>query len=259
VTLEIGKLGRVEPASDDVRTRSRLARALPASALIPPRSYPAGPPDRDYLGDEDYPWFLNDRLGCCTITGIAHYLVAAARQRGVTITITDDDIRTAYSRATGYIPGRPETDRGGQCINALVVARNEGIGGHKIGGFARVDMTDKLQVEAMINLTGPLFVGSDLPKRIESQPDEWFRPPLEERTVADKPRSLGGHAYLYGGYNHRKIKALPWRKRVDQRWDWSFSYTDEGWALFDKHWVDGDCPTPSGFPLERLRQYLASL
>lgn len=246
----IGCLGRV-PSRNDLRTL-RLARYLSA------RDYPAPPPARDWTGSIRYPYLLNDRLGCCTITALAHLAQAHAAAHGEALHFVDADIETAYRAVSGY-DGTPATDRGAQMIDALVYARRVGIGGWKIGAFVRVNAHDPTELRAAINLFGGVYVGADLPRRIMDQGAEWHLPPAIERTTNDAPNSLGGHAFALLGYDRLALRALPWITPTTIGNTWWSLYGAEAWAFLDGRWVTGERPAPNGFDIEQLRQDLEDI
>lgn len=211
---------------------------------------------RDWTAAPRYPWLCNDRLGCCTITGIAHLIQTWAVQNDSPMPeFSDRDIIEAYSGATGYKLGDPSTDRGGQMINALNWCRKVGVGGHKIGAFVRVDVYDQREVEAAINLFGGIYVGARLPLRIKTQ-SHWELPKAHDLKSEDDAGSLGGHAFAILGYDRHHVRCLPWREPVYASIEWMKLYVDEAWAIVDERWVTGERSAPNGFSLERLSRAL---
>lgn len=233
----IGKLGRVQSRED--------ARTLRLSSYLAERAYQAPPFARDWTKPVTYR--LNDRLGCCTISALAHGVDIAAQHHGDPITITDADVERLYRKVSGY-DGTPSTDRGAQMIDALIAAKKEGW----IDGFVRVNLDDIIEVIAAINLFEFVYVGARLPRRILSQGTTWTLPPLAERTADDRPDSLGGHAWIWTGFDRTWLKGLPWITEVYQSYAHASLYVDEGWATIPRGWVRGDRPAPNGFDLAKL-------
>lgn len=254
----IGSLGRGGRSPNDPRD-IRLATILERDSRGVP-TYEAPPLSRDWAEARQYSWLMNDRLGCCTITGIAHLMQNFALANDEPITFTDADIVEAYSRATGYRPGDPSTDRGGLMISALKVAKNFGIGGRKIGAFARVDYSDPLEVQAAINLLGGVYVGARLPRRIIEQ-DIILKIPeqRDERDERDAPGSLGGHAFAVLGYDRIYYKTLLWRDPQLAELSWFNLYVDEAWAILDERWVTGERRAPNGLSMTRLHKSLQEI
>lgn len=248
----IGALGRI-PSRQDPRTL-RLSRYLGADA----RNYPAPPPARDWTGSTRYSWYLNDRLGCCTITALAHLAELHAARNGESCSITDADIEEAYRAISGY-DGTPATDRGAQMLDALVYARHIGIGDWRIGAFVRVDLDDVIELRAAVNLFGGVYLGADLPQRIREQGAEWELPPIPARTNDDEPSSLGGHAFVITGYDRTHLRALPWITPTTIGNAWASLYGAEAWAVIAESWVSGERPAPNGLDVDRLRADLAAI
>lgn len=245
----IGELGRV-PSRRDPRT-------LRLASYLTERDYPAPPPARDWT-ISNASWYLNDRLGCCTITALAHLAEVHAARRDERCTITDRDVELAYRAVSGY-DGTPATDRGAQMIDALVRAKNVGIGPWRIGAFVRVDLDDVVEVRAAINLFGGIYLGADLPRRIRTQRTAWELPPLDQRTDDDAPNSLGGHAFAITGFDRAHLRGLPWVTPTRISNAWINLYGAEAWAVIADSWVRGDSQAPNGFNLERLRGDLAAI
>jgi len=246
--VNVGALGRRDVSPKDPRDL-RLADYVDLRHDAPPMA-------RNWTIAERYPWLMNDRLGCCTITGIAHFIQNAALANDEIVAFSDAEIVAAYSAVTGYDPADPTTDRGGVMVNALTYARRVGIGGKKIGAFVRVDVGDHLEVQAAINLFGGIYVGAALPKRIREQL-VWTVPVQREMNDLDTPGGLGGHAFLFLGYDRHHVRALPWRNPTFATVEWMKLYVDEAWAIIDERWVTRERPAPNGFDIDRLTHNLS--
>lgn len=58
--------------------------------------------------------YLNDTLGCCTISAAAHMEdIWGFDESGSEILLTNNQILKAYEEACGYVDGDPSTDQGG--------------------------------------------------------------------------------------------------------------------------------------------------
>src|SRR3954470_7477044 len=92
------------------------------------------PSKRDWLSQVDnWPMYLNDRIGDCTCAGAGHIIQSASTYgQGQTITISDDDVLRAYIANSGYDPRTGANDNGAVMQDVLNYWRKEGIGGHKI-------------------------------------------------------------------------------------------------------------------------------
>lgn len=213
---------------------------------------------RDWTGTVRYSWFKNDVWGCCTIAGLAHLAQCHASLHGEPHGIDDGDIEEAYRAVSGW-DGKEWPTPGASMLNALVYARSIGIGPWKLGAFVKVNLDDVIEVRAAIALFGGIYVGADLPLRIEQQGAAWYLPELDKRTFEDKPRSLGGHAFAVTGYDRDKLHALPWIAPTTITNAWASLYIDEAWAIVADSWVRGDRPAPNGFDVAKLRADLTAI
>lgn len=247
--MKIGRLGRTGRSPMD-------RRQLWLGRYLAPEMYSAPPPFDDWSGSIRYRPFMNDQLGCCTITALAHIIQQRCALRGIVCTITDADIVDAYKLATGY-DGTPATDRGGQMYSALRVAQKHGIGGHKLGPYLALNMRDGDELRAALHSFGSIYVGGNLPRRISDQGTEWFIPQIPGE--ADRPSSLGGHAWALTGFDHVGWWSVPWTDIVGFRNDWQDTYTDEGYVFFDDLWARRDLVAPNGFDYDRLMHDFAAL
>jgi hypothetical protein len=141
-------------------------------------------------------------------------------------------------------------------LDALLYAKHVGLGSWRIGAFVRVDARDFLEIRAACNLFGGVYVGGDLPRRIDHQGTAWELPPLDARTELDAPNSLGGHAFAVFGYDRTHLQAMPWVNKTSIGNAWADLYISEAWAFIDARWVTGERQAPNGFDLAALQRDL---
>lgn len=245
----IGRLGRSQRSTPD-RKQLWLGR------YVAPALYSAAPPFDDWTGSIRYSWFKNNELGCCTITAIAHIIEQRCALIGEKCKITDDDIVRAYARVTGY-DGTPATDNGGQMRDALKYAQKYGIGGHKIGPYMAINVSDPNELRAALHSFGSVYIGGDLPKRITEQGNTWAIP--KQTDARDRPRSLGGHAWMLSGYDAIGWWSMPWVSVTAFPDDWALTYLDEGYVFFDDLWATRTRVAPNGFDYDRLQHDMRQL
>jgi hypothetical protein len=248
--ISLGRCGRVE-------TPEHNRGALWLGRYLAPDAYDRSPPFQDWTGDVPYAWWENNHLADCTIAALAKIIEQRCRLIGEKCRLTVDDVRTAYSKATGWDPRDPSSDRGGQMRDALKVAMTNGIGPYKIDAYARVNVRDPIELRAALYAFGSVYVGADLPRRITEQRDGWFIPSSTD--ARDRARSYGGHAFPIFGAEYGILHAVPWISRVlfDNRW--SNAYVDEGYVLLDRLWVTQQRVAPNGFDFERLSRDLKAI
>lgn len=112
----------------------------------------------------------NDKLGCCTASGVLHVLGLFLAVAGHPTTWPDWVVHRFYSLTTGW-NGSPETDNGGDEVTVLNYWRDHGIdgkGSHKILGHLSVDATNPAEVRAAAYLFLNLYFGVSLP-------DAWIK------------------------------------------------------------------------------------
>ena len=157
------KFGRNRPAPH-LRTGHKMAAKYFDAANMPPV-----PDSFDYSTLNPTPLadvLGNDTLGDCTAAGAGHLIDVFTAGGGSPVTITAAETIAFYSLSTGYVPGDPSTDQGGDEVTVLTYWRDHGFdgkGGHPIAGFMRVDPTNAALLKACCFYFGGLYFGLELP------------------------------------------------------------------------------------------------
>jgi hypothetical protein len=190
----IGRLGK-HPAKHDPRTL-KLAKYLTTALPEPPANV-------DWTVAAKAPWgmMLNDTLGDCTCAAMGHEVQVATANHGHEVTVSNQNVLSAYEAVGGYVPGQPNTDNGANMLDVLKYWRAVGIGGHKIVGFAKVNPLDWLEVRQAIELFAGMYVGLALPLSAQNQ-NCWSLSGAGPRPFAAdfQPGSWGGHCVFVPGY-----------------------------------------------------------
>lgn len=253
MTVAGRKLGR-SPVRRDPRT-------LPLRAVLKAGigELPAVPPARDWSsvsGFQPMPMFANDQYGCCTVAAAGHIIRSMTANHGTPITLTDDDIIAAYGAVTGFKRDDPSTDGGANMLDVLNYWRATGIGGHRIGAYAKIDHTNFAELQLAIDLFGAVYVGANLP--ISAQRDgDWNG--AESTKGPDAPDSWGGHAMGGLKYDRTGIGFATWARMQRANRQWNADYVEEAYAVFTVEWVSGEMPAPNGLDVDTLRRYLGQL
>ena len=172
------------------------------------------------------------------------------------VIIEDDDIVEDYSRLSGYNPDTGENDRGAPALDALNYWRKNGVAGHKIYAYAKINPKNIELVKAAIYLFGGIYVGLALPASAKKQ-DIW-RVVDKTLTGDSKPYSWGGHAVNAIGYDKDFIYVVTWGIRKRVTWKFWKAYCTEAYAVISEEFiVDGKAP--NGFDLATLKQQLAGV
>jgi hypothetical protein len=220
---------------------------------------PLPPPEVSWVASvPGFPMYLNDLLGDCVIAAEAHMINQWSwYASGVEYRVTDQDVLTAYERVGGYVPNDPSTDNGCDMLSALNDWRQNGIGGHKILGYAEVDPSNLTEVFQAIEIFGSLFTGIQLPLSAEYQP-AWTVPDGGP-VMNGSPGSWGGHAVAIDAASPKSRTCVTWGSRLKMSPNFFRDYVDECYAVLSQDWIDTQGLSPSQFNLEQLQTDLASL
>ncbi len=239
-----GKLGRLTPHDRASHPRLQLREFLRLDQL------PATPTSIDWTTRvPDWPMYLNDQLGCCTVAAAGHMTQAwTTYGAGRTVTVADSDVLTAYRAVSGYLPGRPETDQGAVMQDVLNYWRTTGVGGHKILAFAEVNVRNLAEVYAALYLFGHVYVGVDLPYAALDQ----FDAGQPWTVTAPDGGIAGGHAVNVGWRNGQTMRAVTWGRQqtLDEAW-WA-RYVEEAWVVVSQEWLASSGLGPQGLAWQAL-------
>jgi len=149
------KLGKL-PVATDVRTLS-FARYVDRATL--PKAPPSLDLSRTVLA---WPMYANDRIGDCTVAAAAHMIEAwSGAVDGTPEEVAERYVLAAFDRVKVVDPASGEA--GAYELDVLKDWRSHGIGGHKIGAFAKVSVSDTTLLRTAAYLFGGLFIGIQLP------------------------------------------------------------------------------------------------
>lgn len=220
------------------------------------KTAPTYPNELDYLSEVDnYPMYLNDRIGDCTCAGAGHIIQAESRYgQGTTESVTDNNVLTAYEAVSGYNPKTGENDNGAVMQEVLSYWRKTGIGDHKILAFAEVDHKNKDELRAAMNIFGSLYIGINFPGTAMDQFNKGQPWDYVKGATIEGGHAIHGGAYAVGG----NWKVVTWgaiQDMTDSFWD---KYVEEAWVVITPEWLNAG-KSPGGFDLYGLGEELASL
>jgi hypothetical protein len=238
----LGKL----PVRTDVRTLS-LARYVDAANL------PA-PPDAfdETSGVVSWPMYANDRIGDCTTAAAAHMIEAwTAAGRGRTVELPEGAVLDAFEHVKLTDPFTGE--EGAIELDVLRYWRATGIGGHRIGAYARVAVHDRRLVQAAAWLFGGLYIGLQMPASARDQPVwDW----TGTLTGPARPGSWGGHAVDVVRYGATGLTVVTWGRLQELTWSFWDRYCDEAYCILSQDFLENG-QAPNGFDLAALEADLA--
>jgi hypothetical protein len=238
------KLGKL-PARTDVRTLL-LSRYVDRVALpAPPLSLDLG---RAVI---EWPMYANDRLGDCTCAAAGHMIEAwTAAARGTAVEISERAVLDAFEDVKLVDPATG--DEGAVELDVLRYWRSTGIGGHAIGAFARVSISDHDLVQTGAYLFGGLYIGLQLPVTAQSQTVWDWTGRLEGPA---RPGSWGGHAVDVVGYDEAGLTVVTWGSLQLLTWSFWDRYCDEAYCILSDDFLNNG-ESPDGFDLASLRRDL---
>ena len=240
--LKLGKL----PVRTDVRTLL-LARYVDRSVL------PEPPPSLDLAAAvRRWPMYANDRLGDCTCAAAGHMVEAwTAAARGAAVEIPEREVVEAFE-AVKLVD--PLTGAEGAIeLDVLRYWRAAGIGGHRIGAFARLGVADHLLARTGAYLFGGLYIGLELPLSAQSQAVWDWSGRLDGPA---RPGSWGGHAVDVVGYDAAGLTVVTWGAPKAMTWPFWDRYCDEAYCIISEDFLR-DGRSPAGFDVASLRHDLA--
>ncbi len=240
--LKLGKL----PVRVDVRTLT-LSRYVDRAAL------PAPPATFDETAAErDWPMYGNDRIGDCTCAAAGHMIEAwTGAATGTPVEVPEPAVLDAFDHVKIVDPATGE--EGAVVLDVLKYWRKSGVGGHRIGAFARVSLTDEPLLRTSTWLFGGLYLGVQLPVTAQRQ-DVWDWTGSLSGDAA--PGSWGGHAIDVVGYDDRTLTFVTWGALKQMTWAFFERYVDESYALLSQDFLEQG-KAPNGFDLAALKSDLA--
>lgn len=232
-------LGRTDSPQHALDARWRLKDVLP-------RGYKEAIPDVvDYTANRtlSVPMDLNDQLGDCTAAAAAHLETAWSYfGRGIPVVPTSDQVTAFYSGSTGYVPGRPSTDQGGDIETVLRYWQATGLAGHKVASWFAVDPTDADEIRAALYLFGPLYIGFNVPKSALDAFDTgkvWdvvTRSPIEGGHCVTVNKAVKGGNYTFATWGG-------WADVTPKFWT---KYVDEPVSVQSQEWINAQGGSPVG-------------
>lgn len=241
-THDVRKLGKA-PRRFDPRTL-KMARYMNLAALPPAPLVCNRLSAVTNLGS-----MLNNDIGDCTIATVGHLVQCWTAEAGKQVIIPDSDIQAAYSAITGYNPADPNTDTGAVEIDVLNFWRKEGVGGHKIGAYASLPLTNVEYLKQSISILGGAFAGIDLPSYLQDA-SQWLPPTILQRIRnLATPGSWGGHAVPFVAYDQQFLYVISWGTIVPVAYAFiygSLPYCDELYGVFSVDQLNDSGLTPTG-------------
>lgn len=198
----------------------------------------------------------NDILGCCTISGVLHNIVAMTANAGDLVIPTNADALAGYEQFDGYVDGDPSTDQGGTLLNVAQCMVKTGIAGVKAAAFIEINPQIPVHVKYALQLLGPTQnFGISLPQAWmtiaqNAQPGEtlvWDYVPSADNTI------IGGHDVACIDFDeHGNYWCDSWGFKVRMTHTGFAHFVTEISALVFPEFITKSGKTPSGLDLDQL-------
>jgi hypothetical protein len=203
--------------------------------------------------------YANDTLGDCTAAGAGHILgLLRANAHNNDPLPTTQAVIEFYSRTTGYVPGKPDTDQGGDEITVLNDWRSDGFfpdRSGKIAAWVALNGAEERQVKQAIWLFENCYFGVELP-------DAWISP-FPDRNgfiwdAAGDANPNNGHCFVGVGYNDSGVIVDTWGLLGTVTWRAIAKYATtvsqgELYAVLSEDAINcAKQKSPSGFEFSRL-------
>jgi hypothetical protein len=197
----------------------------------------------------------NDQVGDCTMAGAAHVAMAVDKYgQNRDLTITDQQVLTAYSAVSGYNPADPATDVGATLQDALNYWRKQGLVGNTIAAFAFIDPQDLELVRACIAVFGAVYTGFNVPQSAMEQFNHG-----QPWTVTGRTRMLGGHCVPLGAYTPDTFTCVTWGQTQTMDLGFYRRYFDEVAVPIDLDWMRANGTSPAGLDVAALNTDFTAL
>jgi len=253
--MKLHKLGKRPPKIDKRTLKFAKYVKLP----LPPV-----PPEVSWVTHvQNWPMYLNDELGDCTIAAAAHaieqWLLYAKKYTAPGVAMPSDaQVLAAYEAVSGYRPNVPSTDNGCFMLDVLNYWRKTGIGGHKIWAFVEVNPKNLVEVAQAIMLFGNVYAGVALPVSVQGE-DKWTVTDGGIYAEAGKPGSWGGHCVMIPAMSPITLTSITWGEVLKMSHNFFLDYCDEAYTCLSQDWIDKTGISPGGFDFATLQADIAAL
>lgn len=197
-------------------------------------------PSPSYL----FPMMDNDKIGNCTIVGMAHGDTVWSGLVGNLSIYPVELVNKIYFSLTGG------DDTGLAMLSVLDYFRKNIVMGEKIYAYMSLNIHNHTHVKQAISLFGGLFAGFQVQEKC-----------LDDFRIG-KPWTPGkllnaGHAIFITGYDKKEVKLLTWGNTHRGTWDWWDECVDEAYVILPPEAINPDFAP--GFDFEKLKQSLVSV
>jgi hypothetical protein len=205
----------------------------------------------------EWPMYVNDEIGDCTVAAQAHCYTAMSVFAGKPQPLfSDREIVKGYTAVSGYDPATGANDNGAEMQDVLKYNLTHGMKDlsgktHKITAYAALGRpTDVLLLSECLKTFGAVYVGINCPESAQEQFGQIW-------TYVPGSPIEGGHAIGL----HRR---MPYSSRIGV-WDFSTwgalqwvnipfisHYVEEAWVFTTEDWIEANGVSCDGLALSAL-------
>jgi hypothetical protein len=244
--------GRLAPTPTPRRAASVFAFAAALDPLGAPPSE-----SNDYRSAVKVPWgvYQNDVLGCCVPADTAHAIMLRTANASRIVVPSVADVLGLYEIVGGYVPGRPDTDRGCEESVMCDYMMNPGFLGHRAEAVGNVDHLNHDHLRWCVQLFGTCRLGLNLPKYAEDQFE--LGHPWDVSDNGDQ--STSGHDVPLVWYGGGVFKCVTWGQTQVLTPAFVAKYCEESHAELFPDWIRSQGEAPPGLDLVTLSSRLRAL
>jgi len=249
------KLGKTAPKFNrkTLRLSKYLGSTLPTAPTKLWREYRVPP--------SGWGLMMNNTVGCCTCAAIGHMVMLFTAHTGTMVTPTDDQVIAVYSAVTGYDPSQTQpdgsnpTDNGAAITDILAYWQAVGIAGHKILGWAQINL-DPASIKQAMYLFGAVDIGFNVPASAMTQ----FQNGQTWDVVTPDGGNVGGHSVPLFGEGSQGFDCTTWGANQKLTNAFAASYMDEAYCVVTQDWISAASGlAPNMINLATLQADLAAI
>jgi len=251
------KLGLLPHRPAQLLAAPRLSAYLQASPQAPVRL------DRSTIAYRPQMW-ANDMLGDCTAAALANTALAIGALEQFVPVVSQEAVLALYSATSGYVPGRPETDRGAVFADVLQYQCGAGWNtGREVfsGPWATLEAQDLGFMRFALVLFGAVQLGVAL--SISDQNMAVWDTEAPAAAGDPTPGSWGLHALVLWDYTGTApddvVHLATWGRLQPATWRWVARRTDEAHIILWRSLLSSTGYAWNGLDYEGLRAAAARM
>ena len=232
------------PAKQDYRTLRFKDYATPRLAA-PPTTFDVLTNVYNKLNASNpatlFPMDGNDKLGDCTIAGLAHAITVYSGLLGQKQIMATPAVEKLYFQLTGG------QDTGLNELNVLNYWRQNAVSGDEILAYVKIDPKNHTHIQQAIQMFGGVYLGFQVQQN--AIPDFDARKPWTPGTLTQD-----GHCVYAVAYDQNFVTVLTWGNTQQGTWAWWDECVDEAYAI-----LPPQAKNPAFCPGFNVTQLLADL